>query len=388
MALAGCSPYKALKIGIISNVAGYSWAGSEELWFSAANMALSQGHEVSVCLHPDLCESAHVSQLIKAGVRTTQWYRCRIARMEGLRQKVQPNFSLKKLGYPDAILVSLGALPAINYVPGLAKFLLEGDTPFVILCQFNSDSLPISAKEREMTRRLLAKSSSQVFVSEQNLNLARRQFALDLANAEVIYNPIRTVLGEPLKYPDLQNGIEFACVARFETLWKGQDLLVEILSKQPWINRKWFLHFYGEGPDFDHVQNYVKLMGLEDRFIFEGYVRSVSEIWSKCHAMVLPSRGEGTPLAVLEAMMCGRLAVTTDVGGNSEILEDGVTGWIAETATPLSFGNAMERAWQARSHWEKMGIVAHEKAQKLNNNRPAEKLLEVIQKVKIFYTKA
>jgi glycosyltransferase involved in cell wall biosynthesis len=285
------------------------------------------------------------------------------------------------LGYPDAILVSLGALPAINYVPGLAKFLLEGDTPFVILCQFNSDSLPISAKERELTRRLLVKSSRQVFVSEQNLNLARRQFALDLANAEVIYNPIRTVLDEPLKFPDLQNGIAFGCVARFETLWKGQDLLVEILSKQPWINRKWSLHFYGEGPDLDHVQNYVKLVGLEDRVIFEGYVRNVMEIWNKCHAMVLPSRGEGNPLAVLEAMMCGRLAVTTDVGGNSEILEDGVTGWIAEAATVRSFGKAIERAWECRHQWEDMGVAAHAKAKELANAQPAEKLLEIIQEV-------
>jgi glycosyltransferase involved in cell wall biosynthesis len=306
--------------------------------------------------------------------------------MEGLRQKVQPNFSTKKLGYPDVILVSLGSMPAINYVPGLAKFLLEGGTPFVILCQFNSDSLPMTAKEREMTRRLLVKSSRQVFVSEQNLNLARRQFALNLANAEVVFNPIRTVLEEPLKFPDFKNGIEFACVARFETLWKGQDLLVEILSKQPWIDREWSLHFYGEGPDFDHVQNYVKLLGLEERVIFEGYVRNVLEIWNKCHAMVLPSRGEGTPLAVLEAMMCGRIAITTDVGGNAEIVEDGVNGWIAEAATPQSFGNALERAWKACSKWKEMGETAHEKAKQLSNNRPAEKLLEVIQEVKKFYT--
>ena len=52
------------------------------------------------------------------------------------------------------------------------------------------------------------------------------------------------------------------------------------------------------------------------------------------------------PLALVEAMLCGRTAVVTDVGGNAEWIEDGETGFVAEAATAKSFGAALkERGW-------------------------------------------
>jgi glycosyltransferase involved in cell wall biosynthesis len=260
---------------------------------------------------------------------------------------------------------------------------MQTEIPFGILCQFNSDSLAMTPSEREMTRKLLTKSSLQVFVSQQNLALARRQFSLDLPNAEVIYNPIRTVLDAPLQFPHLHSGVAFGCVARFETLWKGQDLLIEILSKPPWAERKWTLHFYGEGPDMEHVKTYTSLLGLGDRVFFEGYRRDLKQIWGRCHCMVLPSRGEGTPLAVLEAMMCGRPVVTTDVGGNREVLEEGVTGWIAEAPTPACFHAALEKAWNAKSKWVEMGVRAHAKALGMDMLRPSKRLFDVLEE-KVF----
>jgi glycosyltransferase involved in cell wall biosynthesis len=367
-----------MKLAFISNVCGCLWAGSEELWLGAAMVALLNGHQVLACVHSDLCKSSQIKDFKNAGGTVETWSRGAVARFEGIRQKIHPNFSLNKLGRPDVVLVSAGALPAINYVPGLSRFLMETEIPFGILCQFNSDSLAMTPCERQMTRNLLNKSSFQIFVSQHNLTLAKRQFALELPKAEVIYNPIRTFLDAPLQIPDFQNGVVFGCVARFETLWKGQDLLIEILSKPPWTDRNWTLHLFGEGPDLEHVRAYTSLVGLGDRVFFNGYVRDLKKIWDKCHCMVLPSRGEGTPLAVLEAMMCGRPVVTTDVGGNREVLEEGVTGWIAEAATPASFDAALERAWNAKSKWAEMGACSHSKALEIAGLKPSNRLFETL----------
>jgi glycosyltransferase involved in cell wall biosynthesis len=282
---------------------------------------------------------------------------------------------------PDVILVSAGSLPALISVPGLITYLMDTRVHIVVLCQFNAECLPISPFERAAIRELLKKAASAIFVSQQNLRLAERQFALELASAEVIYNPIRGELLAPLHFPEHQGLAMFASVARFETLWKGQDLLLDVLSSSSWSDRPWSLRFYGEGPDLKHVKRFASMRNLTAKATFEGYVRDVESIWKVCQVMLLASRGEGTPLALLEAMMCGRPVVTTDVGGNSEVVEDGVTGFIADAATPKSFGAAMERAWKARGQWREMGVAAHSRARELMKVAPSARLLKLLEEI-------
>jgi len=44
-------------------------------------------------------------------------------------------------------------------------------------------------------------------------------------------------------------------------------------------------------------------------------------------------------------MLCARPVVATDVAGNSEVVEDGITGFLADAPTVRNLGNAMERLW-------------------------------------------
>ena len=57
-------------------------------------------------------------------------------------------------------------------------------------------------------------------------------------------------------------------------------------------------------------------------------------------------------------MLCGRPAVATNVAGNSEVLDDNETGFLAAAPTTAHFDEAMERAWQRRCQWEDMGREA------------------------------
>lgn len=362
-----------MNLAVISEVAGCPWAGSEELWLATAMLARQGGWEVVASLHTDLHEAQPIKAFVDAGGGLVAWKRPPIARFAGLHQRLVPNFSRSKLGDPDVLLLSAGALPSMINLPGLTDFLDTSGIPYIVLCQFNADCLPISPDERLKIRKLLLNAAKCVFVSEHNRSLAERQCGIRLPAAEVILNPIRTILDSPLPPPG-SDRVEFACVARMQVLWKGQDLLLDILSADSWKRREWRLHFYGTGPDLDYVKQWSEQCGLGEKVVFHGYVRSVEAIWSDCDLMVLPSRGEGTPLAVLEAMMCGRPVVTTDVGGNAEVLEEGVTGFIAEAATPASFGAALERAWQARELWPEMGLAAHRRAQDLAAERPDEEL--------------
>jgi glycosyltransferase involved in cell wall biosynthesis len=367
---------QTMRIAVISDVSGYPWAGSEELWLCTALRALESGHAVTACLHPDLHVGTPLAGFASLGGHLVQWSRGRIARLECLRQRIWANFSSEKLGNPEVILLSAGSLPSLTYVPGLMEFLSGVGVPVVVLCQFNSDSLAISPDERQWLAGLLSYASRVWFVSEHNRLVSRRQFALALESAGVVSNPLRIVLEQPLPWRSDRHTMVFGCVARMETIWKGQDLLLEILAGEQWRSRDWRLRLFGDGPDRERLEKWTHVLGIPDKVCFEGYVRDLVEIWRDTDLMILPSRGEGTPLAVLEAMMCGRPVVTTDVGGNTEVIADEINGFIADAATPKSFGNALERAWNARTRWGEMGWAGHRRAHQLALTDPAAILLD------------
>lgn len=368
-----------MNLAVISEVAGCQWAGSEELWLATTKLALADGWQVTASLHADLHMAPSLEAFCEMGGWVVAWKRPSIARFSKIQQSLNPNFSPAKLGHPAVLLLSAGSLPSLVNLPGLTEYLAKSDLPYVVLCQFNADCLPITACEREKIKHLLLKAAKVVFVSKHNWLLAERQCGLRLPDAEVIMNPIRTVLEAPLP-PRQSDRIHFGCVARMQTLWKGQELLLDILSSDSWKSRDWCLHFFGSGPDLEYLEEWTIQCGLQDRVVFEGYVRAVEDIWSQCDVMVLPSRGEGTPLAILEAMMCGRPVVTTDVGGNAEVLEDGATGFIADAATPRSFGAVMDRAWERRADWRMMGVEAHIRARELAQADSPGLLLSAIAK--------
>ena len=112
--------------------------------------------------------------------------------------------------------------------------------------------------------------------------------------------------------------------------------------------------------------------------VFAGH-RPVEEIWTSNHVLVMPSRAEGLPLAIVEAMLCARPVLTTDVAGNSEIVEDGVTGFLADAPTVRSVGNALERLWANRANIEAMGKAGAKKIRELVPPDPVRQFTDKIE---------
>lgn len=369
-----------MKLLIISNVSGYSWAASETVWHQAAMLAISKGHDVTAFVHHDLIASDQIKEFLQAGGKVKNWKEARIARLQSLKEKLAPTFSTKFLESFDVILVSLGSLPAINYVPGLVEALLKTSSPFVLFCQFNSDHLIMSSKERFKVMRVMSNASSTVFICKQNVIQARRQFAMDPPRTRVILNSAKNAGCPIIAWPQNTEGYSFACVARLEVAWKGQDLLLDILSQPQWKARDWKLRFYGEGPDRNYLEKLVYFYKLSDKVSFEGQVKDLNAIWEKNHILVLPSHGDGTPLVVLEAIMAGRTVVGTDVGEVPEIISE-ETGFIADAATLNSFSSIMEQAWASRIRWKEMGEKARVSLMEGRTRDSANELLEVCSSV-------
>jgi glycosyltransferase involved in cell wall biosynthesis len=74
--------------------------------------------------------------------------------------------------------------------------------------------------------------------------------------------------------------------------------------------------------------------------------------------MILPSRMEGFSLTLAEAMSCGRVPIATAVGDAGTVIQDGVNGFLAGSASEEAIGAALERAWSERARWRELGLAA------------------------------
>jgi glycosyltransferase involved in cell wall biosynthesis len=89
----------------------------------------------------------------------------------------------------------------------------------------------------------------------------------------------------------------------------------------------------------------------------------IKAIWEQNHLLVLPSRYEGLPLVLVEAMWCGRPAVVTDVAGNTEVCIDNETGFVAPAPTVALLADTLQRAWDRGEYWQRMGLAARARAE-------------------------
>jgi L-malate glycosyltransferase len=82
----------------------------------------------------------------------------------------------------------------------------------------------------------------------------------------------------------------------------------------------------GDGEQRAALEQRVAGLGLAQNFLFLGRRADIPEILACCDIGVLPSKAEGLPNAVLEYMAAGLPTIVSQVGGNTELVEDGVTG--------------------------------------------------------------
>jgi glycosyltransferase involved in cell wall biosynthesis len=255
---------------------------------------------------------------------------------------------------PDLVVVSQGAnFDGIMY----GDLCRISGRPYVIISQKAVDYLWPSDQDRIVMRTAFQSALRCYFVSRHNLQLTESQIGETLMNAEIVRNPF-LVPGNPLPWPETQDhSLKLACVARLETGEKGQDILLQVLARQPWRSRNLSVSFFGAGHNGQALRDLATRLDLKN-VDFPGFVSDVESIWKTHHALVLPSRTEGLPLALIEAMLCGRFGIVTNEGGSAEVVEEGRTGFIALAAKADEFDKAMERAWAVREQWESVGNAA------------------------------
>ncbi len=369
-----------MKICFISTLTADPWGGCEELWAATARYALAGGHEVSVCVvrWPEL--AGPVADLGKRGARIFQYQRLN-TRWGRMRHRVgyRPFAPLTKLDF-DVICISQSGshdIALFHRIEEIEELTKGFRIPYILICQLTNDWGFLPAHVFERANRSMEKAAAVCFVSDHNRLLTQRHLARDLPNGRVVRNPVNLSSTDSVPWPENSKAI-FCAPARLDTAHKGQDILLTALTEPRWRDRDWELWLCGKGRDEEYLQRLVAYYGLEERVKFQGHKNDIRKLWGAAHLLVMASRYEGTPLALVEAMLCGRPGVVTDVGGNAEWITEGVSGFVAPAATSASFGAALDRAWGARERWPIMGQAARDEAIKRYDPQPEKTIFDLM----------
>jgi len=144
------------------------------------------------------------------------------------------------------------------------------------------------------------------------------------------------------------DALVFGAVGRLDPM-KGYDLALrafrEVSDRFP--ARDLCLVLVGTGPAEPDLRAEAARLGLEDRVLFAGFTARPWEIYPAFDVFLLPSRVEGLPLSLLEAMAAGCCPVAMGVGGVPEILTSHELGWLIAAGDAAGFRAAMQAAVSA-----------------------------------------
>jgi len=356
-----------LRFTFISTMAGTPWGGSEELWSQAALRLRKEGHQVSACTAwwPQPCPK--LLGLAKEGIGLRTWRGVDPASVRawktlmGLIGRPSGDSLWLRRAKPDLAIISQGC--NADGLPWM-ELCREMRIPYVTVVQCNAEQWsPLDSNAGRLAAAYRA-ALLVACVSRGNLEMLERQIAQRLPNAAVVWNPFEVRVEQLPRWP-CEDGIwKMACVARLDPTAKGQDLLFQVLQHPRWKERPLELNLYGTGSWGGGLRRLAESFELK-KVHFHGHVNDVRAIWEQNHILALPSRFEGLPLALVEAMWCGRSAIVTDVAGNAEVCVDGETGFVAAAPAVKLLEETLERAWNSRHDWQQMGLSARARAEKL-----------------------
>lgn len=210
-----------------------------------------------------------------------------------------------------------------------------------------------SALKRLTARRLAA----HVAVGERAARLIEGSTGLRPGSIRVLHHGIDPDSIDRARAVPRPEAPTVLTVSRHDPV-KGLDVLIDAMALVP---PQVHAVIVGSGPEGPALRRQVDRLGLADRVELRepppGRMDAAGSMWA-FDTLVLPSRLEGFPVTVLEAMFAGLPVIATDVGSVREQIEPGVTGWIVPPEDPPALAAAIAEVAADLPHAREMGAAA------------------------------
>ncbi|MPL68875.1 O-antigen biosynthesis glycosyltransferase WbnH [bioreactor metagenome] len=268
-----------------------------------------------------------------------------------IMQSIQPDIvhcHSSKAGFIGRFVAKLCCVPAVFTAHGWA--FTEGVSP---------------KKQRIykfLEKRMAAWTEKIICVSEYDKKLALSVMPEYEYKLAAIHNGItNTQIQLEEKYqPDI---FRMVMVARFSSQ-KNQRQLIDAVDELNSEGLMIQLHLIGDGPQYEDCLKYAtsKLNGEQIKFL--GARQDVGSLLVNYDVFCLISNWEGFPISILEAMRAGLPIIASDVGGVSEAVEDGKTGFLVPRGNIESLKEKIKYYYLRRETTARMGLMGKVKFEK------------------------
>jgi glycosyltransferase involved in cell wall biosynthesis len=235
----------------------------------------------------------------------------------------------------------------------------------VVVCTEHSMALESEWRYR-LNRWTIGLVDRVIVVSRNVRDFCISHIRLPAKKVTLVYNGIELPTA-PLMSPQAaraalalpSDGPVLGAVSRLDPA-KGVDVLIHALSRLENVT----LVVIGDGAERGALEMLSRELGVAERICWTGYRPDVFRLLPACDVFVQPSRYEGLPTTVMEAMAIGLPVVATAVGGTPEVVVDGVTGLLVPPHDSVALAQAITRLLNDPDLRRAMGQAGRERVEK------------------------
>lgn len=267
------------------------------------------------------------------------------------------------------VVVSLGDYNNLSVLTALA-----GSGRRVIVAERTNPESYWLGRARERMRRLLYRRAFRVVVQTEHVARWARRF-LPAGRVRVIPNGVQRPRrsGRPTSRVKGEPPYRVVSVGRL-TWEKGHDRLLDAFAMIPPVQRQgWTLWIVGDGPERAPLEARIAALGLHGVVHLVGFQEHVADWLATADIFALPSRVEGFPNALLEAMAAGCACVAFDLpSGPRDLIETGRNGLLVDRDNVAEFAEALAAVMADPEYRSSLGKAA----QQVNDDFSAERIVD------------
>jgi glycosyltransferase involved in cell wall biosynthesis len=277
--------------------------------------------------------------------------------LDVIRREIRPIWDLRGLGRLTRFLQnsSYSVVHTHTSKPGVVGRLaaIRAGVPVIIHTVhgfgFHEESGMLARRVYSVIERAAARWCDRIVtVSEFHRNVA---LGLGIADPEKIIaipngvHPVRAqsrhTRGEIRSQLGVENDFVILSTGRLAEQ-KGLEYLIRALPMLAGGGRSLQVLLAGDGPLRSDLEALVTSLGVQEQVRFLGFRDDIGDLLSAADLVALPSLWEGMSISLLEAMAAGKAIVTTTIGSNREVTDDGQAAILVPPKDPASLAGAIE----------------------------------------------